>query len=81
LAFSSASIVIRSACTVISSAMPSTMTGFCVSSVATTQRGSAVRFLDLRDGLLLLNQNPPACHIPHTGIACGCPSGQALTTQ
>jgi hypothetical protein len=53
----------------------------CVSSVVTTQRESAVRFLDLRDCLLLLNQSAPSCHIPHTGIACGRPSGQTLTNQ
>jgi hypothetical protein len=49
--------------------------------VVTTHRGSADRFFDLREGLLLLNQNVASCQIPHTGIACGRPSGHLVTTQ
>jgi hypothetical protein len=65
----------------MSSAVPSRTTGFCVSSVATKHRGSASRFFDFREPLLLLNQKAPPCHIPHTGIVCGRPSGHTLTTQ
>jgi hypothetical protein len=61
--------------------VPSTTTGFCVSSVATTHLASVVKFLDLRDCLLLLNRKVPSFHIPQTGIACGRPSGHTLTTQ
>jgi hypothetical protein len=81
LAFSTANIVARSSGELTSSAVPSTTTGFCVSSVATTHRESAIRFLDLRDPLLLLNHNIPSCHIPHTGMVCGRPSGHTLTSQ
>jgi hypothetical protein len=65
----------------MSSAIPSTTTGFSASSVVTTHRGSPDRFFDLREGLLLLNQNISSCQIPHTGIACGRPSGHLVTTQ
>jgi len=79
--FSSVSIKASSSGELIRRAVPSTTTGLFASSVATTQRGFAVRFLDLRDGLLLLNQNSSLCHIPQTGIACGRPPGHVVTSQ
>ena len=57
------------------------ITGSPASSVVTTQRGSALRFLALRDWTPEVNHSVLSSHMPQTGMACGWPSGQIDTTQ
>src|ERR1700733_1517468 len=62
-------------------AVPPMMTGSDASSVVTQQRGSARRFLTFRDSAAEVNHSVLSSHMPHTGMVCGRPSGQVLTTQ
>ena len=62
-------------------AVPSMITGSLASSVVTTHRGSARRFRALRERTPQVNHSTPSSHMPHTGIECGRPSGQADETQ
>jgi hypothetical protein len=49
--------------------------------VVTQQRGSARRFFTFRDSAAEVNHSVLSSHMPHTGMLCGRPSGQVLTTQ
>ena len=62
-------------------AVPSMTTGSEASSVVMQQRGSAARLRTLRDPVLLVNQSVLSSHMPQTGMMCGLPSGQTVTTQ
>ena len=65
----------------VTSATPSTMTGFSASSVVTVHRGSAARLRALTDRPPHENHSRPSCQTPHTGDACGRPSGRTVDTQ
>ena len=62
------------------SAVPWTITGSSPS-VWTVQRGSARRLRALRDRPPVLNHRQRSSHTAHTGITCGAPPGEIVTTQ
>jgi hypothetical protein len=49
--------------------------------VVTQQRGSARRLRTFRDSMALVNHRVLSSQVPQTGMVCGLPSGQVLTTQ
>ena len=57
------------------------ITGSEASSVETQHRGSERRLCALRDPAAVVNHSVLSSHMPQTGIVCGRPSGQTLTTQ
>ncbi len=61
--------------------VPSMMTTLSALSRCTTTRGCAARLRALTEPGEVLKQTRPANQTPHTGAACGRPSGRWVTVQ